>query len=144
MPLESRMRKVRDFLSWQRFLRRQRFLFFWNTEQQQIPEDSSLERFPGTRDQKELLVYAIEDPKSIGNLRHFKQRHVRSTRKAYPQAVYQQKVDVIVPVYNGLEYFDALFSGIEKTKVPYRLIIVNDKSPDPGGRKLSGKICRRA
>ena len=40
-------------------------------------------------------------------------------------------VDVIVPVYNGLEYFDALFSGIEKTRVPYRLIIVNDKSPDP-------------
>ena len=88
-------------------------------------------KIPGTRDQKELLVYAIEDPKSIGNLRHFKQRHVRSTRKAYPQAVYQQKVDVIVPVYNGLEYFDALFSGIEKTKVPYRLILVNDKSPDP-------------
>ena len=86
---------------------------------------------PGNQDQKELLVYAIEDPKSIGNLRHFKQRHVRSTRKAYPQAVYQQKVDVIVPVYNGLEYFDALFSGIEKTKVPYRLILVNDKSPDP-------------
>ena len=36
-----------------------------------------------------------------------------------------------MPVYNGLEYFDALFSGIEKTKVPYRLILVNDKSPDP-------------
>lgn len=88
-------------------------------------------KIPGTRDQKELLVYAIEDPKSIGNLRHFKQRHVRSARKAYPQSIYQQKVDVIVPVYNGLEYFDALFSGIEKTKVPYRLIIVNDKSPDP-------------
>lgn len=88
-------------------------------------------KIPGTVDQKELLVYAIEDPKSIGNLRHFKQRHVRSARKAYPQAIYQQKVDVIVPVYNGLEYFDALFSGIEKTKVPYRLILVNDKSPDP-------------
>ena len=88
-------------------------------------------KIPGTRDQKELLVYAIEDPKSIGNLRYFKQRHVRSARKAYPQSIYQQKVDVIVPVYNGLEYFDALFSGIEKTKVPYRLIIVNDKSPDP-------------
>lgn len=92
--------------------------------------------------QKELLVYAIEDPKSIGNLRHFKQRYVRSVRKDYPQAVYQQKVDVIVPVYNGLEYFDALFSGIEKTKVPYRLIIVNDQEPGLGSRKISGKICR--
>ena len=37
-------------------------------------------KIPGTRDQKELLVYAIEDPKSIGNLRHFKQCHVRSAR----------------------------------------------------------------
>ena len=90
-----------------------------------------LGKIPATKDQKELLVYTIEDPGSIGNLRHFKQRHVRSAKKAYPQAVYQQKVDVIVPVYNGLEYFDALFAGIEKTKVPYRLIIVNDKSPDP-------------
>ena len=90
-----------------------------------------LGKVPATQGQEEFLVSAIEDPKSIGNLRHFKQRHVRSARKGYPQAVYQQKVDVIVPVYNGLEYFDALFSGIEKTKVPYRLIIVNDKSPDP-------------
>ena len=73
-------------------------------------------KIPGTRDQKELLVYAIEDPKSIGNLRHFKQRHVRSTRKAYPQAVYQQKVDVIVPVYNGLEYFDALFPELKRQR----------------------------
>ena len=90
-----------------------------------------LGKVPATQGQEEFLVSAIEDPKSIGNLRHFKQRHVCSARKAYPQAVYQQKVDVIVPVYNGLEYFDALFSGIEKTKVPYRLILVNDKSPDP-------------
>ena len=90
-----------------------------------------LGKVPATQGQEEFLVSAIEDPKSIGNLRHFKQRYVRSARKDYPQAVYQQKVDVIVPVYNGLEYFDALFSGIEKTKVPYRLIIVNDKSPDP-------------
>ena len=90
-----------------------------------------LGKVPATQGQEEFLVSAIEDPKSIGNLRHFKQRHVRSVRKDYPQAVYQQKGDVIVPVYNGLEYFDALFSGIEKTKVPYRLIIVNDKSPDP-------------
>lgn len=89
-----------------------------------------LGKVPATQGQEEFLVSAIEDPKSIGNLRHFKQRYVRSVRKDYPQAVYQQKVDVIVPVYNGLEYFDALFSGIEKTKVPYRLIIVNDKSPD--------------
>lgn len=51
MPLEIRMRKVPDFLSWQRFLRRQRLLFSWNTEPQRIPEDSLSERSrePGIR-----------------------------------------------------------------------------------------------
>ena len=51
MPLEIRMRKVPDFLSWQRFLRRQRLLFSWNTEPQRIPGDSLSERSrePGIR-----------------------------------------------------------------------------------------------
>ena len=61
-----------------------------------------LGKVPASPGQEEFLVSAIEDPRSMGNLRHFKQRHVRSVRKDYPQAVYQQMVDVIVPVYNGL------------------------------------------
>lgn len=40
------------------------------------------------------------------------------------------KADIVVPVYNGLEYLPKLFEGIEKTKVAYRLIIVDDCSPD--------------
>lgn len=39
-------------------------------------------------------------------------------------------VDIIIPVYNGFEYFDHLFGSIPKTKIPYRLIIVEDKSSD--------------
>ena len=38
--------------------------------------------------------------------------------------------DVIVPVYNGFEYLENLFKGIEKTKLPYHLYIVNDNSSD--------------
>ena len=90
-----------------------------------------LGKIPAHPGQKKLMVMPVEDSKSIGNIGHFRQWHVRNVRREYPQAIYQQMVDIIVPVYNGLEYFDALFSGIEKTKVPYRLIIVNDKSPDP-------------
>ena len=42
-----------------------------------------------------------------------------------------QVTDIIVPVYNGLDYLPKLFSSIEKTAFPYRLIIINDQSPDP-------------
>ena len=44
--------------------------------------------------------------------------------------LYEEIVDIIVPVYNGYEYLDGLFKSIEKTNMQYRLIIVNDKSPD--------------
>ncbi len=40
-------------------------------------------------------------------------------------------VDIIIPVYNGYEFLEALFNSIEKnTTSPYRLIVVNDCSPD--------------
>ncbi|MFR8249526.1 MAG: hypothetical protein ACLVAT_10765 [Lachnospiraceae bacterium] len=31
-----------------------------------------------------------------------------------------------------------LFAGIEKTKMKYRLILVDDQSPDPGSTGISG------
>lgn len=39
-------------------------------------------------------------------------------------------VDLIVPVYNGYEFLENMFAGIEKTAVPYQLYVVNDCSPD--------------
>ena len=47
-----------------------------------------------------------------------------------PDEYKSELIDVIVPVYNGYQYFDALFSSIEKTEMKYRLIILNDCSPD--------------
>lgn len=44
--------------------------------------------------------------------------------------VYDKETDIIVPVYNGFEYLENLFAGIEKTKVKYRLYIINDCSTD--------------
>ena len=38
--------------------------------------------------------------------------------------------DIILPVYNGIEYFGELFQSIAKTKCRYRLIIIDDNSPD--------------
>lgn len=39
-------------------------------------------------------------------------------------------VDLVIPVYNGMEFLPELFSSLEKTTVPHRYIIVNDSSPD--------------
>lgn len=39
-------------------------------------------------------------------------------------------VDLVIPVYNGMEYLPNLFSSLKNTSVPHRYIIVNDCSPD--------------
>lgn len=39
-------------------------------------------------------------------------------------------IDVIIPIYNGYEYLDALFTSVRKTKMKYRLILIHDCSPD--------------
>ncbi len=42
-----------------------------------------------------------------------------------------EKIDIIIPVYNGLEYLPKLFESIfQNTNQPYRLIIFDDASPD--------------
>ena len=41
-------------------------------------------------------------------------------------------VDIILPIYNGYEHLAPLFDSIFKnTSMPYRIIVVNDCSPDP-------------
>lgn len=39
-------------------------------------------------------------------------------------------IDIIIPVYNGFELLHPLFESVRQTSQPYRLIIVNDASPD--------------
>ena len=42
-----------------------------------------------------------------------------------------EKIDIIIPVYNGLEYLPKLFESLFKnTDDPYRLILVDDRSSD--------------
>lgn len=42
-----------------------------------------------------------------------------------------ERIDIIIPVYNGMEYLESLFGSVFRDKtVPYRLIIVDDCSPD--------------
>jgi len=40
-------------------------------------------------------------------------------------------IDIIIPVYNGYEFLEKLFDSIEaNSSTPYRLIVINDCSPD--------------
>jgi len=40
-------------------------------------------------------------------------------------------IDIVIPVYNGYEFLEALFDSIEEnTSTAYRLIVINDCSPD--------------
>ena len=40
-------------------------------------------------------------------------------------------IDIIIPVYNGYEYLEALFNSLRKnTSSPHRLVVINDCSPD--------------
>lgn len=53
-----------------------------------------------------------------------------TNRPDYPASIYNETIDIVIPVYNGYEYFDKLFNSIKGTKMKYRLLIVNDNSPD--------------
>lgn len=44
----------------------------------------------------------------------------------------EEAIDIVIPVYNGMEFLPPLFQSIvSNTVLPYRLLVVNDKSPDP-------------
>lgn len=53
------------------------------------------------------------------------------------------EVDIVLPIYNGFDYFDALFSSIEKTNCRYRLFIVNDCSTDNRVKEFLKKYSTR-
>jgi len=48
-----------------------------------------------------------------------------------PPVWIQQPIDILIPIYNGKEFLDSLFTSIvTNTYMPYRLLIANDKSTD--------------
>jgi GT2 family glycosyltransferase/glycosyltransferase involved in cell wall biosynthesis len=43
----------------------------------------------------------------------------------------EHTIDIIIPVYNGYEFLEKLFDSVEQnSSAPYRLIVINDCSPD--------------
>ncbi|MBS5429875.1 MAG: glycosyltransferase [Lachnospiraceae bacterium] len=84
----------------------------------------------------EKVVKAVEPKISsipFGNKEIDLMKLIRETENrewGFPEEYYSQTIDVVVPIYNGYQFFDKLFASISRTKVDYRLIIINDKSPD--------------
>ncbi len=54
-----------------------------------------------------------------------------------------RKYDVIIPVYNGMKYFEKLFNGVEQTHCNFRLIIIDDCSPDEQVKKYLDDLKNR-
>lgn len=44
--------------------------------------------------------------------------------------IYDYSIDIIIPIYNGFDYLNNLFNSVVKTRMNYRLIIINDRSTD--------------
>lgn len=78
---------------------------------------------------KRAIIEEIDKKFENINLIEFKKENVIN-KLEYPSELYKYTIDVIVPVYNGYEYLENLFTSIVKTKVNYRLIVINDKSSD--------------
>ena len=50
----------------------------------------------------------------------------------YESAVFDQPVDILIPVYNGSQHLRRLLQSLSaNTTMPYRLLIADDGSPDP-------------
>jgi O-antigen biosynthesis protein len=53
------------------------------------------------------------------------------TRRHTPKIAGTLAIDIVIPIYNGFDYLEPLFRSIfSNTSAPYRLIVVEDASPD--------------
>ena len=80
-------------------------------------------------DVKETSISTLVEGYNMGNVRIFTDKYT-ADKCEIPDKIYENTIDIIIPVFNGFDYFDALFSSLEKTKMDYRILIVNDKSTD--------------
>lgn len=82
-------------------------------------------RYMPTDHTSELIVYGNKNLFDIKKYNIYKSQINEKKCKQLTNCV-----DIIIPVYNGYEYLEKLFEGIEKTKSKYRVFIINDNSPD--------------
>ncbi|WP_152544395.1 glycosyltransferase [Brucella rhizosphaerae] len=80
----------------------------------------------------QLRKFSEIDSRSPGKIIPLKRvlRYMSVSGSVKPEI--SSQVDILIPCYNGYEYLEPLFQSIKKnTTVPYRLIVIDDCSPDP-------------
>lgn len=76
---------------------------------------------------EEVVVRPYAEAMEYLNLQSFEKIALSDFK--YPE-IKDVTIDVIIPVYNGFQYLEPLLSSIKKTDMQYRLILIEDCSPD--------------
>ncbi|HCW52900.1 MAG TPA: hypothetical protein DG753_03985 [Clostridium sp.] len=78
---------------------------------------------------KQFLLETVNSEEQYDDLKGFINNNVLQNNEISNE-IYNNTIDIIIPVYNGYDYFEKLFGTLCKTKMKYRLLIVNDNSTD--------------
>lgn len=78
---------------------------------------------------QEIVISEFEAVEQLGDIRVV-YSEMLSDKAQVPAEVKNTMVDIIIPVYNGYDYLASLFTSLRRTDMPYRLLIINDCSPD--------------
>ena len=70
-----------------------------------------------------------DDPRNMGCITDFIENNTVEYLEN-DERIYGPAVDIIMPVYNAFEYFDLLFESLGRTRINYKLIMIDDASPD--------------
>ncbi len=89
----------------------------------------------GIKEKREPLPLTKEDSDVSLLLSYFKQDFIPPTFHS------EKPIDIVIPVFNGFKYLEALFASLLKnTTMPYRLLVCDDKSSDEKVLPLLHKI----
>ena len=86
-------------------------------------------KFGRREDRKKVPIETLEDISLFFRLLDYTRR--------MPNVTATIPIDIIVPIYNGFEYLEPLFASVfANTSLPYRLILIDDASPDTRVRQF--------
>ena len=68
---------------------------------------------------------------SIADYRQILEKYLRRSDEIYTSSLGDLEVDIVLPVYNSYDLLPRCIESIERTKIRYRLILMDDASSDP-------------
>lgn len=80
------------------------------------------------------------DSEYVNDLKEIYDLYYSSENFDYSASYVNAKIDIVIPIYNGYEYLEKLFQTIKNTKMKYRIIAIDDKSPDSRVAEFLSKV----